>query len=195
MRVRGRRPTARPSTWAPALAAALLTTALAACSPAGADRTADPGTVTSTSTEPPTAADAGGACLLLDFAATNKALGTAFDVAGAGQSGDTFSCVLRSAAAEYPMMSVALTPTKTDVPTFQSPAIWPKGAAFVGALGKVAYRISLKATDEHGPGVEVTWLSGNDRLITLQVLVGKGKEALPYQKVVTLARLVDQASV
>lgn len=143
----------------------------------------------------PNAAAAGGACLLLDFAATNQALGTAFDVAAAGGSGQTASCVLRSAKAEYPMLSVALTPTKADVATFQSTSVWPKGGEVVGNLGKVAYRLPTRAEGDHGPGIEVCWLSGNARLITLRVVAGKGKTAPAYQKVVAVAQLVDKASV
>jgi hypothetical protein len=172
------------------IAAAVL--ALAGCGSGGAS---DRPTANDHSSPVPVAADAGGACLLLDFDQINKALSTGFDVAAAGQSGETYTCVLRAVKAEYPTLTVAVTATHADVGVFQSNAVWPKGATFVGDLGQVAYRVNLGATSDHGPGVEVGWLSGNQRLIIVRLQVPKGSPLPDYQAVVALAQIVDTTSV
>jgi hypothetical protein len=170
--------------------AALL--ALAGCADtAKPDKQASPSSTTRTMA----AADAGGACLLLDFDKTNETLKTAFDVAAAGQSGETYTCVLRAVKAEYPMLTLAVTATNADVGVIQSSAVWPKGAVHVGDLGQVAYRANLGAAGDHGPGVEVGWLSGNQRLIIVRVQVAAGAALPDYQPVVALAKTVDATSV
>jgi hypothetical protein len=152
-------------------------------------------TKTAQTSTAPVAADAGGACLLLDFGQANEALKTAFDVAASGQSGETYTCVLRSVTAEYPALTMAVTATHADVSVFQSSVIWPKGAVHVGDLGLVAYRTNLGAAGDHGPGVEVGWLSGNQRLIIVRLQVAKGKALPDPTAVVALAQIVDAASV
>jgi hypothetical protein len=145
---------------------------------------------------------AGGACLLLDFAQVVDAIGVDFEVSAASNSGDTYTCVLRRVEAELPDLALAVSPTLAD-PTVFSASVAPKGSTAVADLGKLGYSRALPASATGtatgtGPGAEVGWLSGNQRLMVLRYRTPPGTPAgdatAVIPKLVTLARKVDQAS-
>ena len=142
------------------------------------------------------AEDAGGACLLLSFEQVDTVLGVAFGAAGASISGDTSTCVLRKVETPLPDLALSVSPTLAD-PTVFKASVAPKGSSAVPDLGKVAYSRPVPAAGGAGPGAEIGWLSGNQRLMVLRYRTPPGTPAgdptalLP--KLVDLARKVDQA--
>ncbi len=174
-----------------AVAVLLLTVTGCTSSAAGAPRTAHPA-----SQDRLPAEYAGGACQLMNFDVVNGALGTAFEVAGAGNAGDTYTCVLQRVDAQLPDLSLAVTPTVADTLIFHDKVV-PKGATVLSDLGKLGYSRTLTASGGAGPGVEVGWLSGNQRLMVLKYrsTPGTGEVSPLVPKLVDLAKKVDQASV
>jgi len=144
------------------------------------------------------AESAGGACLLLSFEQVADAIGVDFAVSGARSSGDTYTCVLRRVEAQLPDLSLSVSPTLADTGVFSS-NVAPKGSATVGDLGKLGYSRSLPASATGaGPGAEVGWLSGNQRLMVLRyrtpVGTPSGDATALIPKLVALAKKIDQAS-
>ena len=179
-----------------ALAAAAVL-ALAGCAgPASgsprAPRSANP--VPSPTREP--AESAGGACLLLSFEQVDTLLGVVFGAAGASTSGDTSTCVLRKVETPLPDLSLSVSPTLAD-PTVFKASVAPKGSSAVPDLGKVAYSRPVPAASGAGPGAEVGWLSGNQRLMVLHYRSAPGTPAddptALLSKLADLAKKVDQA--
>ena len=135
------------------------------------------------------AEDAGGACLLLSFELVAATTGVDFGASGSSNSGDTYTCVLRRVDAVLPDLALSVSPTLADTGVFTTSA----------DLGKAGYSRSLAASlTGAGPGAEVCWLSGNQRLITLRYRTPPGTPAgdatAMIPKLVALARKVDQAS-
>jgi hypothetical protein len=141
---------------------------------------------------------AGGACYLLDFADIDQTLGVRFDVAAASRSKDTYTCVVRPALTDQPDLSLSVTATTADASVFKD-TVAPDGASAVAGLGKVGYRAALKAGAGKGPAVEVGWLSGDGRLLTLRFTLAVGQAATAAQaaapKVVALAKKIDISRV
>lgn len=144
------------------------------------------------------AAAAGGACQLLDYSVIEEILGTAFDVAAGGQQDATYTCVLQRTGTTVPDLSLAVTPT-TATPTVFKNMLTPKGAAAVTGLGKVGYRMSVVGKAPRGPGIEIGWLSGNNRIIVLRYTLppdaAAGAADAFAPKLIELAKKVDQTSV
>lgn len=132
---------------------------------------------------------AGGACQLLDYDGIADALGVRFDVAAASRQGSTNTCVVQRGEADRPDLVLAVTKTTADAAIFRSTMV-PKGAQAVTGLGKAAYRARVG-----GPGVEVGWLSGDGRLITLRFTAAPGKQPVAVDALVALAKKVDKSSV
>lgn len=132
---------------------------------------------------------AGGACQLLDYDGIADALGVRFDVAAASRQGDTYTCVVQRGEANRPDLTLAVTETTADAAIFRSTMV-PKGAQAVSGLGKAAYRARVS-----GPGVEVGWLSGDGRLITLRYAAVRGGQPIAVDGLVALAKKVDKSSV
>jgi hypothetical protein len=185
----------------PALAATVATLAVAGVlAGAGCSRSANadngPGPAASATRQP--AALAGGACQLLDYDVIDAQLGTRFDVAASAVNGATFTCALRPAGAGEPDLSLAVTATEADQSVFRS-TVMPKGSAVIQDLGKVGYQTGVPAAGGAGPGLEVGWLSGNQRLMVLRYRSAGGTAApdvsalLP--KLVQLARKIDMTTV
>jgi hypothetical protein len=128
---------------------------------------------------------AGGACQLLDYDGIEKALGVRFDVAAASRQGDTYTCVVQHSEASRPDLMLSVTRTTADPAIFRGTMV-PKGAKSLTGLGKAAYGAKVA-----GPGVEVGWLSGDSRLITLRY-TGK---PIAVEALVALAKKVDKSSV
>ncbi|HKS97993.1 MAG TPA: hypothetical protein VJT31_00560 [Rugosimonospora sp.] len=141
---------------------------------------------------------AGGACQLLDFDEVAAAVGTSFDVAAASQSGLTFTCVLEQTGANLPDLALSLTSTQANPGIFTS-TVTPKGSAPVADLGKAAYAASVPAGAGAGPGVEVGWLSGHQRIITLRLRTRAGTAQAEADalrpKLIDLARQIDMTTV
>jgi hypothetical protein len=138
---------------------------------------------------------AGGACQLLSFDAVAAALAVDFDVAGASNTGETFTCVLRQVTTELPDLSLSVSPTLAD-PTVFSASVTPKGSAVIGDLGKLGYSRTVPAASGAGPAAEVGWLSSNQRLMVLRFRTAPGAPAgdapAMVPKLVALAKKVDQ---
>jgi hypothetical protein len=183
----------------PRLLLRLLPAVAALALAAGCDvLTDEPAPGSSDSPEPQVAAIAGGACQLLDFAVIEQALGVRFDVSAAAQQEATYTCVLQKTAGSLPDLLLIVTPTSADTPIFRN-TLMPKDATLVTGLGKVAYHSVGNAFSGRGPIVEVSWLSGNNRLMTLRYTTIGGTtpaEATALAaKLVELAKKVDQTSV
>ncbi|HEX7743769.1 MAG TPA: hypothetical protein VF462_00705 [Micromonosporaceae bacterium] len=140
------------------------------------------------------AAAAGGACRLLDFAVIAQTTGARFTVAVATRHANTQTCVLQAGSSSRPDLALSVTPTTADAEVFAD-AMVPKGAQRVKALGKAAYRITTSPGQDHGPGVEVGWLSGDRRLIYLRYTFTAGQNPPAAEafapKLVALAKKVD----
>jgi hypothetical protein len=138
---------------------------------------------------------AGGACLLLSFEQVDTVLGVEFGAAGANTSGGTSTCVLRKIQAPLPDLSLSVSPTLADAAVF-SASVAPKGSASVPDLGKAAYSRPVPAAAGAGPGAEICWLSGNQRLMVLRYRTPPGTPAgdatALIPKLADLAKKVDQ---
>lgn len=144
------------------------------------------------------AAVAGGACQFLDYDVIEKALGARFDVAAAGTTSASFTCVLQGRSGSLPDLSLAVTATKADPTAFKS-AVMPKKATSVSGLGKIGYSATVAAGSGSGPGIEVGWLSGNQRLMVLRYRAAPDTPADEVDalspKLVDLAKKIDLATV
>jgi hypothetical protein len=143
---------------------------------------------------PPVAAAAGGACELLDFVVVAQTIGARFDVAAATRQKETHTCVLQATGASRPDLMLAVSPTTVDAAVFRD-SVKPDGGQGVLELGKAAYRVMVEAGRGHGPGVEVGWLSKDNRLITLRYILPAGasesKARSVAPKLTSLAKKID----
>ncbi len=141
---------------------------------------------------------AGGACQLMNFDLVKGSLGVDFDVAGAGNVDDSYTCVLQKLKDELPDLTLSVTPTQADIALFHDKVI-PKGATVLSDLGKLGYSRTVGPAAGAGPAAEVGWLSGNQRLMTLRYRSPAGTDPAQVSalvsKLVDLAKKVDQASV
>lgn len=144
------------------------------------------------------ASAAGGACYLLDYAAIEQATGTRFEISVATQQEQTFTCLVRPKAASRPDLVLSVTATSADAAIFKEDVV-PRGAQAVKGLGKAAYRLIVPAANGQGPGVEVGWLSGDDRLVTVRYTFAAGQDPAAAKtlapKMVTLAEQIDSSSL
>lgn len=146
------------------------------------------------------AAQAGGACQLLDYAVIEQMLGLVFDVAAGGRHDATYTCVLQPTAATVPDLSLAVTPSTATPVVFRS-AVAPRGAAAVTGLGRAAYRAGVAPAPKagRGAGVEIGWLSTNNRILVLRCTLAPdaGAETVGHlsAKLVELAVKVDRTRV
>jgi hypothetical protein len=140
------------------------------------------------------AAEAGGACRLLDYDVIGRTLGVRFDVAAAGRQARTDTCLARSSGADLPDLVLTVSPTTAGAAVFRA-EMAPDGAEAVKALGTAAYRNTAGAGRGHGPVAEVGWLSGDRRLLTLRYTTPPGESAASAKRVsvrlVALARTID----
>jgi len=184
-----------------AAAVAALLLALTGCGRAGATaeahaQSAPPSSAPSQTRWP--AGIAGGACLLIEYDEVQQDIGVSFDVSAAGESQNTFTCVLQKQGIDLPDLTLAVTPTAVDSTVFRA-SVQPKGAAVVANLGRVAYSVTLPPAAASGPVVEVGWLAGNGRLMILRyrspVTAAAAEATAMVPKLVTLAKQVDLSSV
>jgi hypothetical protein len=160
--------------------------------------TGDPAPTPETSPEPRVAAVAGGACQLMDFEVIEESIGVTFEVSAAAQQEATYTCVLQKATSSLPDLLLIVTPTAVDTPMFRND-VMPAGATLVTGLGKVGYRAVGGAGAGRGPIAEVSWLSGNNRLMTLRYTSVAGTTPADANdvavKLVELAKKIDQIGV
>jgi hypothetical protein len=141
------------------------------------------------------AASAGGACILWDWAFIEQKVGVTFDIAGSDQVDDTSSCVVRTSNDNYPTLSLSVVEsTAADASLFTANMV-PGGAKKLKGLGKAAYRLESKAAGDHGPSVEIGWLSEAAQLQTLKFVFAKSADdatvkAMPV-KLLALAKAMD----
>jgi len=175
--------------------------ALAACqtgtattsAPTPAHRPVPSATPVRPSTAP--AAMAGGACMLMDYKVINSALATSFDVAASADKSGTYTCVIEGSHS-LPDLTLAVTATSLTPADFTA-HVAPKGSSSVSKLGLVGYKTTVKATSSAGAGLEIGWLSGNDRLIQLRYTgaVGSSVPSTLSDGMTSLARTVEATTV
>jgi hypothetical protein len=143
------------------------------------------------------AAVAGGACQLLDYDVVAAAIGANFAIAASGTNGATFTCVLQPSKGSLPDLSLAVTATEADPYVFRSSVV-PKGATVIEDLGKVGYRLPVAAGAGTGPGLEIGWLSANQRLMVMRYRAAAGTAGTDLDalvpKLVDLANKIDMAT-
>jgi hypothetical protein len=141
------------------------------------------------------AASAGGACILWDWAFIQKKIGVKFDIAGSDQVDDTSSCVVRTADTAYPTLALSVVEsTQADAKLFTDNLV-PAKATKLKGLGKAGYRLDGGAAGEHGPTIEIGWLSEAEQLQTLKYTFAKGVDAATAKemqpKLLSLAKAMD----
>ena len=140
------------------------------------------------------ASTAGGACRLLDYPTIEQAIGTRFDVSAATANRKTYTCVVQAQEASRPDLALSVTATSADASIFKDEMV-PKGAKQVKSLGKAAYRRTLAPGKGHGAGVEIGWLSGDGRLLSLRYTFAAGHDKAVADafapKLITLAKKID----
>lgn len=127
-------------------------------------------------TPPPVkpAAAAGGACILWDFPFIQQKIGVTFTVAAAGESNDTSTCVVQTATGNYPDLALAVVESTTADGALFLSTLKPKGASATKGLGKAGYRLVTPAAADHGPVIEIGWLSEAAQLQTLRFTFSAG---------------------
>ena len=141
------------------------------------------------------AASAGGACILWDYGFIQQKIGFTFTVAAAGESADTSTCVVQTDKGDYPDLALAVVESsKADGKTFIDALMPPKASKLKG-LGKAGYRLVSPADGDHGPVVEIGWLSEAAQLQTLKFTFAKGATpddaASMAGKLLSLAKAMD----
>jgi hypothetical protein len=137
------------------------------------------------------AASAGGACILWDYDFIQEKIGVAFDVAAADQVDDTSSCVVQTVQGDYPdLMLSVVESTPADAKLFLSDLKPAKATALKG-LGKAGYRLNSASTGDHGPSIEIGWLSEASQLQTLRFTFAK--TAKPADITTMNTKLLDLA--
>jgi hypothetical protein len=114
------------------------------------------------------AASAGGACILWDYGFIQKEIGARFTVAAADQVEDTSTCVVQTDAGDWPDLALSVVESSSaDADTFLD-TVMPRKATRLKGLGKAGYRLVSGASGDHGPTVEIGWLSEAAQLQTLK---------------------------
>ncbi|HEY8533215.1 MAG TPA: hypothetical protein VIL44_04965 [Micromonospora sp.] len=136
-------------------------------------------------------ATAEGACHLLDVALVAEVIGIRFDIAAASRQGATYTCLLRPLANPHPELALSITATTIDA-TILREEVAPRGARAVKGLGKAGYQATVAGSGAQRPAVEVGWLSGDQRLISLRYTVADGEDPAELApRLLTLARRID----
>jgi hypothetical protein len=123
------------------------------------------------------AASAGGACILWDYAFIQKEIGVKFTVAAADQVEDTSTCVVRTEDTDWPDLTLAVVESTTADGKLFIDSLMPPKATKLSGLGKAGYRLVDAAAADHGPTIEIGWLSEAAQLQTLKFTFEKGARA------------------
>ncbi|MDI6097508.1 hypothetical protein QLQ12_02700 [Actinoplanes sp. NEAU-A12] len=137
------------------------------------------------------AASAGGACILWDYDFIEQKIGIRFAVAAADQVEDTSSCVVQTMNAAWPDLSLSVVETTTANAEVFLDERMPEKASKLTGLGGAGYRLNTNAAGEHGPTVEIGWLSEAKQLQTLRFTFPKGATAADVKDM--NAKLLDLA--
>jgi hypothetical protein len=141
------------------------------------------------------AASAGGACILWDYGFIQEKIGVRFGVAASDQVDDTSTCVVQTAAGDWPDLTLSVVEsTPADADLFNSD-LKPKKATKLKGLGKAGYRLTSAASGGHGPVIEIGWLSEAKQLQTLRFTFAKGAATAEVTamntKLLALAKAMD----
>jgi hypothetical protein len=144
------------------------------------------------------AASAGGACILWDYAFIQQKIGVRFTVAGSDQVDDTSTCVVQTENGDYPNLALSVVEsTDADAELFLSD-LMPAKATRLKGLGKAGYRLVTRAGGDHGPSVEIGWLSEAKQLQTLRFTFRQGADAASVNdlknRLLSLAKAMDTTS-
>lgn len=137
------------------------------------------------------AASAGGACILWDYDFIEQSIGIRFAVAAADQIEDTSSCVVQTMTSPWPDLSLSVVETTTANAEVFIDERMPEKATKLTGLGRAGYRLNTKAAGEHGPVVEIGWLSEAKQLQTLRFTFAKDATAADVKDM--NAKLLDLA--
>jgi ABC-type glycerol-3-phosphate transport system substrate-binding protein len=175
------------------VAGAVLLLALAGCETRDEEpESAAPRPIT---VEQPPAASAGGACILWDYAFIKQKIGVAFDVAASDQVDDTSTCVVQTAAGDYPDLMLSIVESTKASPEQFLSDLKPAQASKLKGLGKAAYRLYTPPAAGHGPSLEIGWLSEAKQLQTLRFTFDKKAPAAAVSamnpKLIALAKAMD----
>ena len=123
------------------------------------------------------AASAGGACILWNYDFIKSKIGVTFEVAASDQVDDTSTCVVQTVQGDWPDLALSVVEsTQADAKLFLSD-LKPDKAVTLKGLGKAAYRLDTAASGNHGPVVEIAWLSEAKQLQTLRFTFAKTAKA------------------
>lgn len=139
----------------------------------------------------------GGACHLLDYPTLYEHLGLVFDVAAARSRDDAHACVVRATAAPLPDLALTVVPTSTDAEGFELD-LMPEEAEEVERLGRIAYLVEREPEGDRGPGLEIGWLSADDRVLTLALTLPPDTDEDPAayaEGLLEVARTVDRRRI
>lgn len=141
------------------------------------------------------AASAGGACVLWDYRMIEQQTGVHFDAAASHRVDDTSTCVVQVQGADRPDLALSVVEgSSADAELFTTEVV-PAGATKLKKLGRAGYRSVSEAAGEHGPTVEVGWLSADRQVITLRFTfpagASKAEAATMAGRLTALARELD----
>jgi hypothetical protein len=167
--------------------------ALAGCTPKHADT--KPQSLPPVQLVEQPAASAGGACILWDYQFIKETIGVTFNVAAADQVDDTSTCVVQTVDGDYPdLMLSVVESTTADAKLFLSD-LKPAKATTLKGLGQAGFRITAGSAADHGPSVEISWLSEADQLQTLKFTFAKNPKLADVtamnDKLLALAKAMD----
>ncbi|GAB2623515.1 hypothetical protein Aab01nite_16750 [Paractinoplanes abujensis] len=141
------------------------------------------------------AASAGGACILWDYAFIQEKIGVTFDVAASGQVDDTSTCVVQTAAAGYPDLTLSVVESTKATPAQFLSDLKPARSTTFKGLAKAAYRLYTPPAAGRGPIIEIGWLSEAKQLQTLRFTFAANATAAAVTamnpKLITLAKAMD----
>ncbi|MBL7253696.1 hypothetical protein [Paractinoplanes lichenicola] len=141
------------------------------------------------------AASAGGACILWDYAFIQEKIGVAFDVAASDQVATTSTCVVQTAAAGYPDLTLSVVESTKAGPAQFLSDLKPAGSTTLKGLGQAAYRLYTPPAAGRGPIIEIGWLSKAKQLQTLRFTFAADATAAAVTamnpKLIALAEAMD----
>lgn len=170
-----------------ALGAVVALLALAGCQ----NREAEASTLPPVQVVTRPAASAGGACILWDWEFIRETIGVDFSIAASEQVDDTSVCVVQTADAEWPYLSLAVVESTSATAAQFAAEMTPKKATKVKGLGRTAYRLQTAAAGGHGPVIEIGWLSSAEQIETLRYTFAKDAPSAEVKAMQT--KLVDLA--
>jgi hypothetical protein len=103
--------------------------------------------------------------------------------------------VVQAVDGEYPDLILSVVESTTaDAKLFLSD-LKPDKATTLKGLGKAAYRVNAAASGDHGPSVEISWMSEADQLQSLKFTFGRSAPADDVTamngKLLNLAKAMD----